>query len=61
MRPELGREPTDAEFEAALQAIVDAGKATGTPTGMHTMSVAAAEQRLKQGMRFWPWGAISRC
>lgn len=57
MRPELGREPTDAEFEAALQAIVDAGKETGTPTGMHTMSVAAAEQRLKQGMRFLAVGS----
>ncbi len=57
MRPDLGREPTDAEFEAALQAIIDAGNTTGTPTGMHVMSVAAAEQRLKQGMRFLAVGS----
>jgi len=52
MRPDLGREPTDAEFEALLQEVIDIGKATNTPTGMHVMSAAAAQQRTAQGMRF---------
>ncbi len=43
---------TDAEFEAALQAVVDAGKKTGTPTGMHCMDPNAALKRAAQGMQF---------
>ncbi len=52
MRKADGTEATDAEFEAALQRIVDIGKKTGTPTGMHTMSPEAALQRAAQGMQF---------
>ncbi len=52
MRPVLGREPSDAEFEAGLQQIVATGQQTNTPTGMHVMTVAAAQQRIAQGMRF---------
>jgi 4-hydroxy-2-oxoheptanedioate aldolase len=52
MHSELQREATDAEFEAILQQIVDAGKATGTATGMHVTDVASAQQRAKQGMQF---------
>lgn len=52
MRQPDGTEATDAEFEAALQCIVDSGKKTGTPTGMHTMTAEAAIQRAKQGMQF---------
>lgn len=47
-----GTRATDAEFEAALQRIVDTGKKTGTPTGMHTMDSQSALRRAEQGMRF---------
>ena len=43
---------TDAEFEAALQTIVDIGKKTGTPTGIHAMDPHAALKRATQGMQF---------
>lgn len=47
-----GVEATDEQLEDALQAVVDAGRATGTPTGMHTMDPAAALRRAEQGMQF---------
>ena len=52
MRAPDGTEATDAEFEAMLAEIVRIGQETGTPTGMHTMSAAAALARSRQGMRF---------
>lgn len=47
-----GTAATDAEFEAALQQIIDIGKKTGTPTGMHTMAPEVALKRAAQGMQF---------
>lgn len=55
-----GHKPTSEEFEALLQAVVDAGKKTGTPTGMHTMSAADALMRAKQGMQFIAVGSDMR-
>ncbi|MCC7083908.1 MAG: 2-dehydro-3-deoxyglucarate aldolase [Pirellulales bacterium] len=52
MRKPDGVEATDSEFEAAIQRIVDIGKKTGTPTGMHVMSPDAARHRAAQGMQF---------
>jgi 4-hydroxy-2-oxoheptanedioate aldolase len=52
LRGASGGDVTDAEFEAALQRIVDIGKKTGTPTGMHTMAPDVALQRAAQGMQF---------
>ncbi len=52
MRAPDGTEASDAEFEAMLQRIIDAGKKTGTPTGMHVMDPKAALKRAEQGMRF---------
>jgi 4-hydroxy-2-oxoheptanedioate aldolase len=52
MRAADGTEASDAEFEAALQRIVDVGKKTGTPTGMHVMDPDAALRRAGQGMQF---------
>jgi 4-hydroxy-2-oxoheptanedioate aldolase len=52
MRKPDGTEATDAEFEAGLQRIVDIGKKTGTPTGMHAMTPEVALQRAAQGMQF---------
>jgi len=60
MRSADGREASDAEFEAMLQRVVDAGKKTGTPTGMHTMEIDAALARAKQGMQFIAVGSELR-
>ena len=55
-----GRLATDDEFEAALAAVVAAGKKTGTPTGMHTMDPQHALRRAKQGMQFIAVGSDLR-
>jgi len=47
-----GRKATDAEFEAALQQIIQIGKETGCPTGMHCMDPKTALDRAAQGMQF---------
>jgi 4-hydroxy-2-oxoheptanedioate aldolase len=60
MRVTHGREATDEEFEAAIDRIVAAGKKTGTPTGIHAMSTAAALKRAKQGMQFIALGSDLR-
>lgn len=52
MRAADGTYPTNAEFEAALAKIVEIGKKTGTPTGMHTMDPQTALRRAEQGMQF---------
>jgi 4-hydroxy-2-oxoheptanedioate aldolase len=60
MRSPDGTEATDAEFEAMLQRVVDAGKKTGTPTGMHVMDPATAHRRAQQGMQFIAVGSDLR-
>jgi 4-hydroxy-2-oxoheptanedioate aldolase len=60
MRAADGTEATDAEFEAMLQAVIDAGRRTGTPTGMHVMEPQAALARAEQGMRFIAVGSELR-
>ena len=54
MRSELpgGREATPAEFEAMLSKVLEAGKATGTPVGLHTFSVEDCKARVAQGFQF---------
>ena len=47
-----GRPPTVEEFEAALQQVLAAGAAAGTPVGLHTFSPAECKQRTAQGFRF---------
>ena len=54
------KKPRDDEFEAMLQRVVDIGKKTGTPTGMHTMEPDAALARAKQGMQFIAIGSELR-
>ena len=60
MRSADGAEASDEEFERTLQRIVDAGKKTGTPTGMHVMNTDAAHKRAKQGMQFIAVGSELR-
>lgn len=52
MRGADGLDPTPAEFEAMLQRILAAGKKAGTPVGLHTQTVAQAEQRIAEGWQF---------
>ncbi len=60
MRAGDGTEATDDEFEATLQCIVDIGKKTGTPTGMHCMDPQTALRRADQGMQFIAVGSELR-
>lgn len=60
MRAADGTEATDEAFEAMLQRVVDAGKKTGTPTGMHVMDPKTALRRAEQGMQFIAIGSELR-
>jgi 4-hydroxy-2-oxoheptanedioate aldolase len=60
MRLADGTEASEEQFQAALQQVVDTGKNTGTPTGMHVMDSQAALQRAKQGMQFIAIGSELR-
>lgn len=60
MSHRLGRMPTAEEHEAMIQAVIAAGKKTGTPTGIHAMSPEAALQRAEQGMQFLAVGSDLR-
>jgi 4-hydroxy-2-oxoheptanedioate aldolase len=55
-----GRQATDEEFEAAMQGVIDAGRRTGCPTGMHTMDPKSALARAEQGMQFIAIGSDLR-
>ncbi|HEY1068683.1 MAG TPA: aldolase/citrate lyase family protein [Pirellulales bacterium] len=60
MQVKGGPAVTDQQFEAGLQAVVDAGKKTGCPTGMHTMEPEVALRRAEQGMQFIAVGSDLR-
>ncbi len=60
MRKPDGTEATDDEFEAMIQHVIDVGKKTGTPTGMHVMDPQSALQRAEQGMQFIAIGSELR-
>jgi len=52
MRAEDGTPPTPDEFEAALQAVLTAGKKAGTPVGLHVQSTEDVERRVTEGWQF---------
>ncbi len=52
MRAPDGTFPSEQEHEALIQEIVDAGRDTGTPVGIHVFTVAEANKRIEQGMQF---------
>ena len=52
MRAEDGTPPTPDEFEAALQAVLTAGKKAGTPVGLHVQSTEDVERRVAEGWQF---------
>jgi 4-hydroxy-2-oxoheptanedioate aldolase len=60
MRNPDGAFPSPAEHEAMIQRVVQAGKKTGTPTGIHAMDPEAALERAKQGMQFIAVGSDLR-
>jgi 4-hydroxy-2-oxoheptanedioate aldolase len=60
MRAADGSEASDNEFEAMLQRVIDAGRAAGTPTGMHVMDPQTALRRAEQGMQFLAIGSELR-
>lgn len=60
MRSPDGSEASEEKFQAALQTVVDIGKKTGTPTGMHVMDATSALMRAEQGMQFIAIGSELR-
>jgi len=52
-----GADPTPEEHEAMVERVVEVGKATGTPTGIHVMDVDSALRRAEQGMQFLAVGS----
>jgi 4-hydroxy-2-oxoheptanedioate aldolase len=52
MRSPEGVEATDDEFIAMVHRVIEAGKKTGTPTGMHLMDSASVRRWVGAGMRF---------
>jgi 4-hydroxy-2-oxoheptanedioate aldolase len=57
MRTPHGCKPTDEEHEAMVQRVIQTGKKTGTPTGIHAMSPENALKRASQGMQFLAVGS----
>jgi 4-hydroxy-2-oxoheptanedioate aldolase len=60
MRRADGAFPTPHEHEALVQQVIAIGRRVGTPTGIHVMDVAAARQRVQQGMQFLAIGSELR-
>ena len=60
MSSRLGRMPTAEEHEEQIQAVIAAGKRTGTPTGIHAMDPESARSRAEQGMQFIAVGSDLR-
>lgn len=60
MRSADGTFPSAEEHEAAVQAVIAAGKKTGCATGIHAMDPVNAVERAKQGMQFLAVGSDLR-
>jgi len=52
MKADDGTPPTDEEFEAMLQRVLQAGRDAGTPVGIHCQSVEEVQNRVQQGWQF---------
>jgi len=57
MSKATGVHPSPDELEAMLQRVLEAGKKTGTPVGLHVQTVEAVEQRIAEGWRFLACGS----
>ena len=60
MRGPDGVDPSPEEHEAAIQRVIEVGKAVGTPTGIHVMDAETALERASQGMQFLAIGSDLR-
>ena len=60
MRGPDGVDPSPEEHEAAVQRVIEVGKAVGTPTGIHVMDPETALERASQGMQFLAIGSDLR-
>ncbi|QDV27887.1 HpcH/HpaI aldolase family protein [Aureliella helgolandensis] len=52
MRSPTGDFPTAEEHEQMIQRVVEAGRATSTPVGIHVMTPEQANARIAEGMQF---------
>lgn len=60
MRGPDGIDPSPAELEAMLQRVLAAGKACGTPVGLHVQTVEQVQQRTAEGWQFLAIGSDLR-
>lgn len=60
MRGPDGKDPTPAEHEAMLQTILEAGKRTGTPVGVHVLTPDDVNRRIAEGWQFLAIGSDIR-
>ncbi|WP_417386599.1 HpcH/HpaI aldolase family protein [Gimesia sp.] len=57
MSKKTGVHPSPDELEAMLQKILETGKKTGTPVGLHVQTIEAVQQRIEEGWRFIACGS----
>ncbi|WP_144993695.1 HpcH/HpaI aldolase family protein [Polystyrenella longa] len=57
MRTPDGTFPTAEEHEAMMQRVLEMGNKTGTPVGLHVMSVDDIKKRLDEGWKFLALGS----
>ena len=50
--PATGADPSPAAWEAMVQRVLTAGRAAGTPVGIHTFSAADCAARVAEGFQF---------
>lgn len=60
MRSADGQFPSQAEVETAFERVVQIGRQTGMPIGMHAMDPSEAKRRVGQGMQFLAVGSDLR-
>ncbi|HLJ09926.1 MAG TPA: aldolase/citrate lyase family protein [Planctomycetaceae bacterium] len=60
MRTPAGVDPTPDELEAMLQRVLAIGKKTGTPVGLHVLTIEDAKKRIEQGWQFIAIGSELR-
>lgn len=60
MRAADGTFPSPEEHEEMIQRVIEIGRRTGTPTGIHAMDAGSALKRAQQGMQFLAIGSDLR-
>lgn len=60
MRTPDGKDPSPEAHEEMIQAVLRAGKKTGTPIGLHVQSVDEVHRRIEQGFQFLAIGSELR-